>query len=99
MPDLALWPAQPAEFEQVQPERFEPGDHTVHSGLVLEATGQKRVRALRLGVEGRERAQHLRPEMAANAYLVEVLRVVLLTGHEVPFWPSLLKLPALPRPG
>jgi hypothetical protein len=85
-------PSQAAEFEQLQPERFEPGDHTVHSGLVRKTTRQQRILALRPSPEGREGAPHLRPEMAANAYLVVVLRVVLLTGHGIPFWRSSLSL-------
>ena len=74
-----------AEFEQLKPERFEPGDDTVHRGQIWEATREQRIPVSRLSAEGRERAQHLRPEMAANADLVVLLRVALRTGHETPF--------------
>jgi hypothetical protein len=85
-------PSQAAEFEQLQPERFEPGDHTVHSGLVRKTTRQQRILALRPSPEGREGAPHPRTEMPANAYLVVVLRAGLLTGHGIPFWRSSLSL-------
>lgn len=74
-----------AELKQLKPERLKPGDHAVYGGLVREATRQQRVLTLGPSVQGRERAQHLRSEMAANADLVDVLPVALLTGHWSPF--------------
>jgi hypothetical protein len=76
---------QAAELGQLQAERLEPGDHAVHRGLVWQAARQQRVLAARLRGQGRERAQHLRPEMAADADLVvPPLRIALLAGHLAP---------------
>jgi hypothetical protein len=77
---------QAAKLKQLQPEGFEPCDNAVRGGLVWKAARQQRIPALRPGGKGRERAQHLRPEVAADADLVVLpLRIALLTGHRTPF--------------
>jgi hypothetical protein len=70
---------QAAKLQQLQPEGFEPCENAVHGGLVWEAARQQRIPALRPGGEGGERAQHFRPEVAADADLIVLpLRIALL---------------------
>src|SRR5262249_12015230 len=57
----------------------------VHGSLVWEATAQQRVLTPRPSGQGRERAQYLGPEVAANTDLVALLlRIARLAGHGAP---------------
>ncbi|HJY66105.1 MAG TPA: hypothetical protein VJ254_05220, partial [Streptosporangiaceae bacterium] len=55
---------QAPKLDQLQPERFEPGDHAVQRGLVREATRQQRVLAVGVNGQGHEGAPHPRPQPA-----------------------------------
>ena len=74
---------QAADFDQVESERLELGQQAVWRGLVRDGASQQRVLAFCLGVQGGERAQHRRTQVAADTDLVGRRRrpVALLPGH------------------
>ena len=57
------------DLEQFESEFFDPGQHAVQRGLIRDAA-QQRVLCPGLGVQGGERAQRRRAEVAADADLV-----------------------------
>jgi hypothetical protein len=63
-------PVKTADLEQLESERLDPGQDAVQGGLVGDGTLQERVAAPGLGVQGRERAEHRRTQVAADPDLV-----------------------------
>src|SRR5580698_1307041 len=72
-----------ADLEQVQAERFDPGQHAVQRGLVRQGAGQQRVLAVSLGAQAGERGPHRPAQVAPDADLVghRRPRVVLTAGY------------------
>jgi len=85
-PESAAW--QTADFEELEPERLDLGEHAVQRGAIRERSGQRGVRSARLSPEGGERRPHQLAEVAAYRDLVRpglgraACPRAILTGHE-----------------
>src|SRR5215471_14652174 len=85
----ARWPGggvsgrwQAAEFEQLEPERLELGEHAIQRGVVGQRPGQHGVAAAGPGLQGRERGAYRLAQAAADTDAVPVGRPVGAgTGH------------------
>jgi hypothetical protein len=71
---------QAADFEQLEPERLELGEHAVQRGAVGERSGQHGVAAPGLSLQGRERGAYRLAQAAADTDAVPVRRPINAAG-------------------
>jgi hypothetical protein len=69
-----------ADFEQLEPEGLDLGEHAVQRGLVRQRSDQHGVRPARLSPQGGERGAHRLAQVAAHTDLV-LLRPAVCAGH------------------
>ena len=75
------------DFEQLEPERLDLGQHAIKRGLVGQRTSQHGDVAARAGLEGRERGPHRPAQAPADTDLVTLRLPILacaadlLTAH------------------
>jgi hypothetical protein len=71
-----------ADFEQLEPEGLDLGEHAVQRGLVRQRSGQHGFRPAPLSPQGGERGAHRLAQVAAHTDLV-LLRPAVCAGHVV----------------
>jgi hypothetical protein len=71
-----------ADFEQLEPEGLDLGEHAVQRGLVRQRSGQYGFRPAPLSPQGGERGAHRLAQVAAHTDLV-LLRPAVCAGHVV----------------